>query len=54
MNDRLDISEVFLKGPENLNQKKKKHKKHVSSRKNFAVLEINKIKIKAIACHKIW
>ena len=27
MNDRLDISEIFLKGPKNPNQKKKKKKK---------------------------
>ena len=27
MNDRLDISEIFLKGPLNPNQKKKKKKK---------------------------
>ena len=32
MNDRLDISEIFLKGPSNQNQKKKKKKKKKKKR----------------------
>ena len=41
MNDRIDINEIFLKGPYNPNQKKKKKKKKKKIfRKNFSNLQI--------------
>ena len=52
MNDRLDISEIFLKGPLNPNQKKKKKKKKkntsvgsiLSKNEGYSVLEYRKPK----------
>ena len=40
MNDRLDISEIFLKGPLNPNQKKKKKKIVTLRGSNYRYLEI--------------
>ena len=38
MNDRLDISEIVLKGPKNPNQEKKKKKKEKKKKKMASIL----------------